>query len=47
MRVGHRLTRQLDALVDRTPADRDRYIDLLRVVSIGVVKLKEDQEVPR
>jgi hypothetical protein len=37
MRVGHRLTRQLDALVDRTPAERDRYIDLLRVVSLGVV----------
>jgi hypothetical protein len=31
--------RQLDALVAATPADRDRYVDFLRVLAIGVVVL--------
>jgi hypothetical protein len=33
------LDRRLDALVARTPPRRDRYVDLLRVVAIGVVVL--------
>jgi surface polysaccharide O-acyltransferase-like enzyme len=33
----HAVGRELDALVARTPAHRDRYVDLLRVVAIGVV----------
>jgi fucose 4-O-acetylase-like acetyltransferase len=32
-----RLSDELDRYVERTPADRDRFVDLLRVVSIGVV----------
>lgn len=32
-----RLSGQLDEYVDQTPADRDRFVDLLRVASIGVV----------
>lgn len=31
------VNRRLDALVAATPADRDRYVDLLRVLAIGVV----------
>jgi hypothetical protein len=31
--------RKLDALVAATPADRDRYVDFLRVLAIGVVVL--------
>jgi hypothetical protein len=34
-----RLSAELDGYVERTPADRDRFVDLLRVVSIGVVVL--------
>jgi uncharacterized membrane protein len=30
-------SRRLDALVAATPPDRDRYVDLLRVIAIGVV----------
>jgi hypothetical protein len=33
------MNRQLDAMVAGTPAGRDRYVDLLRVVAIGVVVL--------
>ena len=32
-----RLSEQLDDYVEQTPAERDRFVDLLRVVSIGVV----------
>ena len=32
-----RLSEQLDTFVEQTPADRERFVDLLRVVSIGVV----------
>jgi hypothetical protein len=32
-----RLSAELDSYVERTPADRDRFVDLLRVASIGVV----------
>lgn len=32
-----RLSDELEGYVERTPADRDRFVDLLRVVSIGVV----------
>ena len=33
------LNRRLDTMVARTPPQRDRYVDLLRVVAIGVVVL--------
>ncbi len=35
--LPQRLSDELDDYVDRTPTDRDRFVDLLRVVSIGVV----------
>jgi surface polysaccharide O-acyltransferase-like enzyme len=34
---GQRLTGRLDAMVERTPADRERYVDFLRVFSIAIV----------
>ncbi|HEX6234490.1 MAG TPA: acyltransferase [Jiangellaceae bacterium] len=34
---GQRLTSPLDVMVERTPADRERYVDFLRVLSIAVV----------
>src|SRR5919106_6608983 len=34
---GQRLIGRLDDMVARTPADRDRYVDFLRVFSIVVV----------
>ena len=34
---GQRLTSRLDVMVERTPADRDRYVDFLRVLSIAIV----------
>jgi peptidoglycan/LPS O-acetylase OafA/YrhL len=37
--VVRRWWRRLDTLVDRTPPERDRYVDLLRAVAIGVVVL--------
>jgi hypothetical protein len=37
MRLGHRLNQQLDRMVERTPEDRERYVDFLRLLSIGVV----------
>src|SRR5690606_10894418 len=37
VRVRRRWRQRLDTLVDRTPPERDRYVDLLRVVAIGVV----------
>lgn len=33
------IDRQLDVMVERTPATRDRYVDFLRVFAIGVVVL--------
>ncbi|HEX6336869.1 MAG TPA: acyltransferase family protein [Jiangellaceae bacterium] len=36
-RSGRRLTSQLDVMVERTPADRERYVDFLRVFSIAIV----------
>lgn len=36
-RWGERLISQLDEIVERTPADRERYVDFLRVFSIAVV----------
>ena len=35
--MRRRWRQRLDTLVDRTPPERDRYVDLLRVVAIGVV----------
>lgn len=37
MHVGQGLTSQLDRMVERTPEDRERYVDFLRLFSIGVV----------
>jgi hypothetical protein len=34
---GQRLTSRLDVMVERTPADRERYVDFLRVFSIAIV----------
>ena len=34
---GQRLIGRLDEMVERTPADRERYVDFLRVFSIAVV----------
>ncbi|HEU4541892.1 MAG TPA: acyltransferase [Jiangellaceae bacterium] len=36
-RWGRRLINRLDEMVERTPADRERYVDFLRVFSIAVV----------
>ncbi len=36
-RWGQRLISQLDEMVERTPADRERYVDFLRVFSIAIV----------
>jgi peptidoglycan/LPS O-acetylase OafA/YrhL len=38
-RAVRSLNRRLDTMVARTPPQRDRYVDLLRVVAIGVVVL--------
>jgi len=35
--AAQRLTGRLDAVVERTPADRERYVDFLRVFSIAIV----------
>jgi Acyltransferase family len=35
--MGRQLSRRLDWMVERTPDDRERYIDFLRLFSIGVV----------
>ena len=35
--LGSRLGRRLDEMVERTPDDRERYVDFLRLLSIGVV----------
>ncbi len=39
MRTLRRIRRQLDAVVAATPADRERWVDFLRVFAIGVVIL--------
>ena len=37
MRLGQRLSHRLDRMVERTPEDRERYVDFLRLFSISVV----------